>query len=336
VEYPLSSPPDGPEGTEPVLVPLVTDGWLREHARSEEHLELLRRLAPTSLILVPLTARGNELGMLRLASTRTDRHYGPPDLTLAGELARVAATAIDNARLYQRAQEAIRARDEVLRVVSHDLRNPVGAVRMGAEFLIDELGGQLGDGALGRTLHTIRRAADRANRMIDDLLDISRIEAGRLAIEPAPESMAPLLEEAVEMHRRAAGEQEVELSLCVEEPLPPVVVDRDRIVQVLGNLIGNALKFTPPGGRVEVGAATEGEEVVCWVADTGAGIAPEQLPHLFDRFWQARPTDRRGLGLGLAIVKGLVAAHGGRIGVESEPGRGSRFRFTLPRAVGPA
>jgi signal transduction histidine kinase len=334
-EFPLSAPSDGRGREAPVLVSPVGDDWLREHARSEEHLELLRRLAPTSLILLPLTARGNSLGMLRLASTRTDRYYGREDLTLAGELARVAATAIDNARLYRRAQEAIRARDEVLRVVSHDLRNPVGAVRMGAEFLMDEFSDQLGDGPAGRTLRTIRRAAERANRMIDDLLDISRIEAGRLAIEPAPELLAPLLDEAVEMHRSAAEEQGVELRRHADGPLPPVLADRDRLVQLLGNLIGNALKFTPPGGRVEVGAVPGGEEVVCWVEDTGAGISPEQIPHLFDRFWQARPTDRRGLGLGLAIVKGLVTAHGGRIWVESEPGRGSRFHFTLPRAHAP-
>jgi signal transduction histidine kinase len=323
--------PDG----ELVLVSPVTDAWMRGIAESEEHLALMRGLAPTSLILQTLSVRGRPLGVLELASTRTDRHYGRDDLLLARELARIAATAIDNARLYQRAQEAIRARDEVLRVVSHDLRNPIGAVVMGSAFLQDELSEQLGDGPLGRTLHTIRRSAERANRMIDDLLDISRIEAGRLAIEAAPEPLAPLLEEALEAQRRAALEQGVELRLRAAGPLPWVRADRDRLLQVLGNLIGNALKFTPAGGRVEVGAVPDGEEVRVFVEDTGPGIPAEQLPHLFDRFWQARRADRRGLGLGLAIVRGLVAAHGGRIWVESEPGRGSRFQFTLPLAPRP-
>jgi signal transduction histidine kinase len=166
--------------------------------------------------------------------------------------------------------------------------------------------------------------------MIDDLLDISRIEAGRLAIDPAPEPVGPIVREAIETHRASAEEHGIELGFRLDDPLPPVIADRDRVLQVLGNLLANAVKFTPAGGRVEVGASREGEEVRWWVEDSGPGIPPEHLPHLFDRFWQARRSHRRGLGLGLAIVKGLVEAHGGRVWVESEPGRGSRFQFTLP------
>jgi signal transduction histidine kinase len=320
----------GLEGDEPVLIPRVTEEWLRRNAASEEEHEPLVGLAPTSLMYVPLLARGNRLGVLALASTRTDRYYQPGDLVLARELGRIASVAIDNARLYRAEQEAVRARDEVLRVVSHDLRNPINTVVQGASYLLEETSQEHRDGVFGRTLRTILRSMGRANRMIDDLLDISRIEAGRLAIDPAPEPVGPIVREAIETHRASAEEHGIELGFRLDDPLPPVIADRDRVLQVLGNLLANAVKFTPAGGRVEVGASREGEEVRWWVEDSGPGIPPEHLPHLFDRFWQARRSHRRGLGLGLAIVKGLVEAHGGRVWVESEPGRGSRFQFTLP------
>jgi signal transduction histidine kinase len=253
-------------------------------------------------------------------------------MALAAELGRIAAFAIDNARLYWQAGEAVRARDEVLRVVSHDLRNPIGAVSMAASFLLDDGPPELRDGPHGRMLATIRRAAEQASRMIDDLLDISRIDVGHLPIDPKPEPLTPLLAEAVELHRPLAQKQGIRLEWRESETLPPVMVDRDRVLQLLGNLLGNALKFTPEGGRIEVGAERFGKEVRCWVTDTGPGIPADHLPHLFDRFWQASRTDRRGLGLGLAIVQGIVEAHGGRVRVESEIGMGSRFEFTLPQA----
>jgi signal transduction histidine kinase len=233
------------------------------------------------------------------------------------------------------AEAAARARDEVLRVVSHDLRNPLGAVSMAATFLMEDGPEVLRVEPYARMLGTILSASDRANRMIGDLLDISRIEGGRLSIDPAPESVASLLAEAVELHYPIARERGVHLEWYAAESLPPVLADRDRVLQLLGNLLGNALKFTPKGGRIEVGAdaLADGAEVHCWVADTGPGIPPDQLPRLFDRFWQAERSDRRGLGLGLAIVRGIVEAHGGRVWVESELGKGTRFVFTLPRAV---
>jgi signal transduction histidine kinase len=321
------------EMAEPLLFTPITEEWRREAARDEVHLELLQRLAPTSLIVAPLVARGKTLGRLALASTRTDRAYGGEELALARELARIAAVAIDNARLYQRAQDAIRAREEVLRVVSHDLRNPISAVSMGAEVLLEDAPPALRDGPFGATLRAIRSSAARADRMIEDLLDVSRIEAGRLAIEPYPERVEPLVEDAIDTHRHLARERRIDLRSTLSDGLPLVLADRGRLLQIFGNLMGNALKFTPPGGRVEIGAVLDGPEVLCYVEDTGPGIPPDQLPHIFDRYWQARRADRRGLGLGLAIVQGLVEAHGGRIRVESEVGRGTRFSFTLPVAA---
>lgn len=319
-------------GLEPRLVAPVTEGWIRELAAGEEHARLLRHLAATSLILVPLVARESALGVLTLASTRTDRFYGEDDLALAQELAHIAAISIDNARLYRRAQDAIRARDEVLRIVSHDLRNPIGAVSTGASFLLESAPEELPRGLHTRVLETIRRSATQAGRMIEDLLDVSALQAGRLTIDRAPATVAPLLEEAVEMNRRAAEQHAIRIERRVDGSLPRVLVDRDRVLQIFGNLLGNALKFTPEGGCIELGAADDGDAVRFWVADTGPGIPAEQIPLLFVPFWQARRADRRGIGLGLAIVKGLVEAHGGRVWVESAVGAGSRFSFTLPRA----
>ncbi len=168
------------------------------------------------------------------------------------------------------------------------------------------------------------------NRLIQDLLDVARMEAGQLSVTRAPLAAAGLLVEAVDMQRPLASSSSVELRLDLERDLPEVIADRDRLLQVFENLIGNAIKFTQAGGRITVGAAPRNDELVFWVADTGCGMAPESLPHVFDRFWQATRADRQGAGLGLPITKGIVEAHGGRIWVESALGRGSTFFFTIP------
>ncbi len=321
---------------EPMLFSPVTDDWIRETAADdEERWKLLRELELTSLIVVPLAARGNALGALVLGSIRTDRHYSRVDLGLARELGRIASVAIDNARLYRQAQDAIRSRDAVLRAVAHDLRAPISTVMMAASLLVDEAPEEIRTGPAGRALATIRSSAEHANRMIDGLLDVARIESGRLPMELTPVPAATLLRGAVAMHRHAADARGIELHARTSDNLPQVLADPDRVLRVFGNLLGNALKFTPKGGRIDVCAEDGNDEVHLWVADTGAGIAPDELPHVFDAFWQASRTDRSGLGLGLAIVRGLVEAHGGRVWAESALGEGTRIHFTLPRAARP-
>lgn len=317
---------------EPMLLPASGSVPPRAAIEDQERIELLRRTGATSLLLIPLIARGRALGVLLLASTRTDRCYGPRDLVLADELAGIAALAIDNARLYSEANQAIRARDEMLRVVSHDLRNPIGAMATAASLVLDDSDAHSLDTSSGRMLRTIVRASKQATRLIDDLLDLSRIDTGRLAIDPKPEPLTALILEAVELHLPAARQRAIELDWIVHQPLPAVMADRERILQLMGNLLGNAIKFTPAGGRVGVEATTSGAEVRVTVVDTGPGIPAEYLPRVFDRFWQARRGDRGGLGLGLAIVQGIAEAHGGRVWVESTSSAGARFGFTLPVA----
>lgn len=229
----------------------------------------------------------------------------------------------------QRAEAATRARDEVLATVSHDLKNPVGTIYTSATLLLDM---PLPPEAQHRQIDIIRRTAERMDRLIMDLLDVSSMEAGRFSVEPRPESLRSLVTEARDLFTPMATSKQVELESEMPDEDVTVHADRGRILQVMSNLIGNALKFTPEGGRITVAATREGGEIRFTVADTGTGIAQEHLPRIFDRFWHAG--EAGGSGLGLAIAQGIVQAHNGRIWVESGPG-GTAFHFTLPPGNSP-
>jgi signal transduction histidine kinase len=290
-----------------------------------DDLAVSRAFELQSGMAIPLLAHGRLLGVIALLSAT--RIYGAKHLRLALELAQRAALAVDNARLYLAAQHAIRLRDEVLGVVAHDLRNPLGVILLQAELLRRRL-----PEPERKPSETIKHAATRMNRLIQDLLDVARIEADRLTVERDRLCTAEVVTDAVEAQAPEAASRTLELRLELPHDLPEVWADRHRLFRVFENLIGNAVKFTAPGGCVTVGAAAREAEVVFWVRDTGTGIPAEDQAHVFDRFWQARESDRRGAGMGLAIVKGIVEAHRGRIWLESSPGRGSTFFFTIPTA----
>lgn len=319
------------ETKQPLLIEEVTPEYLESIAQSEEHRQALRALSPKSLMAVPLLARGWVVGSMVLIRTTAARPYRQADLLLVERVALRAALAVENARLYQTAQRAVQARDDVLGVVAHDLRTPLGTILMQASLLRRR--GVEPERRSPKPAETIERAANRMDRLIQDLLDVTRMEAGRLSVEQCRVSADKVVSDCMDAQQPLASQTSLELLLDVQPALPEVWADRDRLVQVFENLIGNAIKFTEPGGRITVGAAPRDGDVLFWVADTGPGIAAEDLPHLFDRFWQARRAGRRGAGLGLPIVKGLVEAHGGRIWVESPPGRGSTFFFTIPAAA---
>jgi signal transduction histidine kinase len=312
-----------------VLVRNVSDSWTREVARSSQHGEAVRALSLRSVLVVPLFGRDDKpLGALTFLRVDPHEPFDDSDRDLADEMGRRASLAVENARLYEAAQRATRARDDMLGVVSHDLRNPIHSIYMGGSFLLDLLPPEGHE--LERTqAAVIKRAAERANRLIQDLLDITQIESGRLSIDVRPHAAAGLVDEAIEQVRTKAAEAGIDL---VRGEVDDAVVhaDRDRMLQVLGNLLGNALKFTPRGGRVMVSARVTGDDARFAVSDTGAGIPDEHMPRLFDRYWQASRKDRRGVGLGLSIVKGIVEAHGGDVRVETAPGTGSTFTLVLP------
>ncbi len=457
---------------QPVLIAEVTDELLAAVARDAEHLRLMRELEIRSIMIVPLLVRDQLLGALLLVSTRADRRYGPMDLTLAQELARRAAQAVDNARLYQEAEESrrqaetlmeeaqrraaeldttiaaipdgliiygaageilrmneaaarmvglavadrakpfaehlamlpietpegqpfppdrlpmaqalhgktvrgvvlvpqrpdgaktwvsasaapIRAadgrllgavatftditplhelqerREDLLRAVSHDLRSPLTAILGQAELLLRALDRAGMAGRERRNAEGIITSARRMNAMIQDLVDSARLEAGQIRLRPMPLDLRTF---AYNLKERLADELETG-RIVVEAPadLPQVRADPDRLERILTNLLSNALKYSTPGTPVVVTLTPRNGEVETAVADRGPGIAPEELPHLFSRYYRARARreGKEGLGLGLYIAKGLVEAHGGRIGVASEPGVGSTFSFTLPVA----
>ena len=308
------------EGRRSFVIEHVTLQYLESYAQGPEHLRALRATGVVSLIGVPLVMRGESLGVLVFGSSSPDRVYGREDLHWAEAVADRCAVAIENSRLYRASVEATQRRDQVLGVVAHDLRNPLSTILMQTSARSQ------------KPNEVVHRAATRMNRLIQDLLDVSLIEMGKLPIQHARLSGGELVVEAVETQKLLATSSSVELRLDVAEDVAEIWGEHDRLLQVFENLIGNAIKFTTAGGWITVGAASRDQEVVFWVADSGSGIAADSLPHVFDRFWQATRGDRRGAGLGLPITKGIVEAHGGRIWVESTLGRGSTFFFSIPRA----
>ena len=317
------------ERGEPELVERVNDELLRSLAEDDDHLDILRGLELSSIITVPLRAHGRVRGALVLARGPGAAPYTPADLSLAQALALRAASALDNAQLYDQARRAVRARDDVLGVVSHDLRTPLSVIAMCANTLLRD--GFTDEARDRETLETIQRSAHWAQRLIQDLLDVSAIEAGGLSLTRRPEDPRMLATRAILMYGELAAERQIDLVAELPDQLPAIDVDGDRIVQALGNLIGNALKFTPYGGVVRVRAVAEGGQVRFSVADSGPGIPAEHATHVFDRFWTARRSARtRGTGMGLAIVRGIVDAHGGRVWLEpAEPGQGATFSIAL-------
>ncbi len=278
----------------------------------------------SSMLVTPLMAREQLIGAISYVFARSRRVHDDDDQLLAEDVAAHAALSVDNLRLYAQAQRAIAGRDELIAIVSHDLRNPINVISLVLSILE---GGD--ESKRAQTLVRARRALDRMQHLINDLLDVARIDAGTLRVEPAQIAIASVLDDAYEMHRPLSAERGIQLVREYEAGVGHALLDRDRIAQVLGNLIGNALKFTPNGGTIWLSAERQGNQIAIGVADTGVGISPENLPHIFDRFWQ-KERRRDGLGLGLAIAKGLVEAHGGAIEVRSTTGAGTKFAFTLP------
>ena len=311
------------------LVESIDDEWFEGKA-DPEVIPHWRTIRPRSLFILPLHAGGATLGALTLVRTQPGGFHADRRL-LADKFAGAAATALQNASLYDAARQANRARDEVLGVVSHDLRNPISAIAMCARVLEEDPPAD--EEARRELLHTIRESTDSVNHLIEDLLDVANIERGQLSLEVNPQEPAQLALRALHMFELEAREHGIALDARVATNLPCVEADGARIVQVLGNLIRNAIKFTPNGGHVVLGVDASDGTVVFSVADDGRGIPADSLRHVFDRYWQSSNGARaRGSGLGLSIARGIVEAHGGRIWVNSVPEQGSTFAFSVPSA----
>lgn len=302
----------------------VGDRSLAKHARDEEHLSILRTLGVRSVLAVPLVARGRTLGALTFTTGSSGRYFEDHHVALVEEIGRRAAIALDNARLHSKAREATRSREAVLSIVAHEMKQPLNAVVVASEVLSLQLSGMERE---QKQIKTIQRSSGQMLRLVQDLADITRIEAGHFRVRKVPTGVTALLQEAVE-ELAPTTDTRILLETSFGTGVPVVLADEQRMLQAISNLVVNALRFSPPGQPVRLTAATERDSVRISITDSGPGIPEQQLPHLFERFWQGESST--GSGLGLAIVKGIVEAHAGTISLESEVGRGSTFSISLP------
>ncbi|WP_439879132.1 ATP-binding protein [Pseudomonas prosekii] len=270
-----------------------------------------------------------EIWKVEMAGISTKWSHG--DLFAANDLRRSALES-DLARQVLREQRAVQARDDLVAVVSHDLRNPMTVISMLCGMMQKAFSsdGQHTSRRIATAIDTMQQATSRMNTLLEDLLDTSKIDAGRYTITPQPLAVAEMFEEANALLSPLALDKDIEISFHAEPQLK-INADPERLFQVLSNLVGNAIKFTPRSGKIGVVAMASGDEIVFSVRDTGEGIPPDQLPFVFDRYWTVKEGNPSGTGLGLYITQGIVEAHGGRIEAQSEVGRGTEFRFTVPK-----
>ncbi|HUE89886.1 MAG TPA: GAF domain-containing protein [Vicinamibacterales bacterium] len=314
---------------EPELYERIDETTIEGASRDDEHLEMLRGAGLRSAMLVPLRRVDDVFGVLTFALAGSDRTYDASDLEFALELGRRASFAIENARLYRQAQDANRAKDEFLAALSHELRTPLNAILGWASILRARP-----DSAMERGLDVIYRNAQVQTQLVEDLLDASRIVSGRMSIDLRDAPLRPIVEAAIEILVPEAAEKDIELTASLPAPDLLIRGDAARLQQVFWNVLSNAVKFTPRYGRISLTTETTPSEVSIHMTDTGAGIRPEALPFIFDRFRQAdASTTRRyrGLGLGLTLSRQLTEMHGGRIAAISPgPGLGATFTVALP------
>ncbi len=319
---------------EPLLYPIVTDEMLVAAARDAEHLEMLRTLRIDSAMVVPLMVTGKVFGAISFVSSTPNRHYTKSDLAFATELGRRAALAIENARLYGEVNEANRVKDEFLATLSHELRTPLNVIVGRARMLVERSGHA---DTVQQSADTIERNAHALARLVDDLLDVSRFSAGQLTLDIQPVDIAAVVSTVVASLEPTGRAKGVTIAVAPSPALPELLGDSTRLQQVVWNLLSNAIKFTPSGGTVSLALAHTPAHVTLTVSDTGEGIEPDFLPHVFETFRQAEPTLNRrhgGLGLGLSIVRRLVELHGGYVTADSAGrGQGATFRVALPAAA---
>jgi PAS domain S-box-containing protein len=310
------------------VITALDDDWIEAH----EELALVpawRTVGARSLMIVPLAAAGQALGAISVYLTDPKRSFTPELVGLAEKFAQPVALTLTNTALYAAAQRANQAREQVLGVVSHDLRNPLSAIAMCVRALSETAPGDEKTRAELRV--TIAQSVESMNRLIQDLVDVASIERGQLSLERAPVSPGRVVDRAMQMFRVEAEQHGIRLVREIQTDLPELDADEARLGQVFSNLVRNAFKFTPDGGEVSLRAERREGFVRFSVRDTGAGIDPSLHQRIFDRYWHASAGARkRGTGLGLSIAKGIVEAHGGRISVVSEPGKGSTFLFSIP------
>lgn len=305
----------------------VDDALIGELACSDPvHVEGLRRRGLVSAIVVPLPAPGGIRGSLAFASAESGRTYDDDDLRVVEDLGRTAGLTIENAILRGSLDRAADARNRLLAVLSHDLRNPLGSIKLRASAISSE------DQSVRRHVAAVLRNVDQMAKLLGDLVDFAKLEAGALQPVVSPCDVGSLVRDAIDTIEPIARQKSVLLSCEHVDEAPPVECDRERIKQVLLSLLDNAVKFSQKGGRVRVTTSSWENRVVVSVSDSGPGIEEEELEKIFEPYYRGARETCRGIGLGLSIARSLVEAHGGRIEVESRLGTGTCFSFSLESA----
>jgi signal transduction histidine kinase len=308
---------------------------MRDGMCSDQQAEFAQEFTTLEIksgVSIPLIVRGQDLGILVFLSSANDFTFDDFDISLAEEFAHRAAMGIDNARLYREAKIAIRHRQDLLAVVSHELRNSLTSVLLGAQFLNSRKESGTLDVMIARNSERILRAGNQMKRLIQDLLEQAKLEASNFTLLTRQHDVGTLLQNGSELLRALVEQAKMEILVEASEGLQ-VNCDQERIHQVLSNLVSNAVKFCSPRSVITLSARAEGADVLFAVKDTGIGIASEELKKVFDRYWQAKENAHRGTGLGLSISKEIIEAHGGKIWLESKLGEGTTFFFTLPKCA---
>jgi len=324
------------DGQKPNLVTDVDIQKLKRLAFSEGRIKAILDLGLQSYILCPLMVRNRRIGAISFMAS--EQNFEPSDAYFAQEIANRAALSIENARLFLEAKSATRAREDTLAIVTHDLRNPVASIKLNIDIfnrntlpILDLSPEKMAK--IEKQVLNIKRAASRAEQLISDLLDYTRIEKGNLRLVQKTENINDIFEELQATFSPIAQEHMIQLVVSTQD-VNQVYCDRLRILQTLGNLVSNAIKFSAPGGIVEIRAKPLNQHQVLFsVKDYGHGMDTETIEHIFERYWQPEHTKSQGTGLGLSIVKGIVEAHGGKVCAESAVGKGSTFYFSLSMAV---
>jgi signal transduction histidine kinase len=320
---------------------VVSPARLLEVTRDATHVAQLRALAPTTAMILPLSVRGHVLGALVLGTTfQSRRLYRSCDLSFASELAQRIAAALDRGRRYDRLRAAVREHTAHLAATSHDLMDPLSTIEVALAFVRDHgsaalaaaaaSGSNANVAAVLELLGAARRASRRMRRVVRTNLDVGRRSVGVLAFTPRCVLPAPLLIDLVEQYRVLARTRGVTLTLETRGTLPPAHMGAEGLERAIGNLLGNAIKFTLPGGRVTIGAAATEHWLTITVMDTGPGISVEDQSRIFEPHWQGHHAAHLGSGLGLAISRALIATAGGRLTCASSPGQGATFSIELP------
>jgi signal transduction histidine kinase len=321
----LRGPPSSPSTT--------PDGAAAVDPLNEEIANALRAAGVSSILVAPVVVRGRTLGAMTLGIVGSDRCYTKRDLSFAVEVAERAAFGIENIRLHEETRRAadelrraVQLREDVLAIVSHDLRNPLSTVHLSAAKLQDK---HADDPGSRKQLDTVQRGVSRMEHLIDDLLDMVSIQTGRFSLHRRPIDATKLVTETLDDLEPAATAKGITLERDVEAHLF-IHADASRLTQVFGNLVGNAQKFCRSGDTIRVRVTVIDRAAQFVVEDTGPGIPPAELPHIFEPYWSARRHERQGTGLGLYICKGIIEEHGGQLWVESKLGEGTKFLFRIP------